>query len=133
MEFFARGLYGGLVGAVLMWGMFFLFCRYYLKTLLIDMTVRNPQFGLLLKSLVEQGMDRVVKAFKVKMPMISMFLSSGKEAQLKQVAIDELLDMAPKTPPEVFETAAAIIQAKVTPWIVLAGFLTGIAAAVWRF
>lgn len=116
---------GGIIGAVSMWALFGLFCRYFLRDILIDTTVRNPDLAAMARSQVQQGIDRVVATFKAKIPLVGMFLGSAKEAELKKVAVEELLSRAPDIPPETFTIAVRIIQKKVTMWAVLAGALVG--------
>lgn len=44
---------------------------------------------------VDKRLNAVIAGFKAKMPMISMFLSKSKEAELKEVAKTELMKLVP--------------------------------------
>lgn len=119
------GLIGGVVGAGLLRGLFHVFCRNYLKGILVEASLRNTELADVVKSQVLQGIERVVTAIKTKIPLVSMFLGPGKEAELKKVAVEELVSRAPNIPPEAFDVVVGIVQNKVGPWMVLAGFIVG--------
>ena len=124
-------LFGGTLGAAVLWSLFHIFCRYYLKAILVDSTIHNPDCIESVKTQIQQGIDRVVAAFKKKMPMVGMFLGAGKEAELKQVAVEELIGKVPNVPPQVFEGIANEIQKKGALWVVLAGFVVGAVCGIF--